>query len=367
MTALRDALLAVPVPGEENAGRRAHAVLAAAHAEHWPGRPSRRRHRAAPLALIAAALTATAAIAAAVPGSPVRRWLASVVDPGPAQPLERLPAGGRLLVVERGTARLVDADGTRHDLGRFADATWSPHGLFVAGVAGDRLVAVAPDGAVHWSTSAGVPAADPRWGPDGYRVAYRAGPGLRVVAGDGSGDHLVAARVAPVAPAWRPDTSHVLAYATATGVRLVSADAAVPVGRRVAGLPRHARWIGWAGHRLVAASSRRVATTNAAWTAPRGTSIAAAAVAPDTRTVAVLLRRRALSRVALLGTQALRARRTVATVAAPLRDLVWAPDGRWLASAPAHGTRWLLLPLDQRRHAHALRGAARPRDWCCAP
>jgi hypothetical protein len=376
VTPLGDRLLTVPIPEEAAATARAQAALTDAFAEHVtfrgdiPRNVARsRRRRATPLVAMAAALTAGAALAA-VPGTVVHRWITSIVDPGPAQPLERLPTDGRLLAVDRGAARLIAADGRTTTLGRFVDVTWSPHGLFVAGVQGDRLTAMEPDGDVRWSTSAGRPVADPRWGPDGYRVAYRSGTGLRVVAGDGSADHLVALRVAPVPPAWRPDATHALAYATARGVRVVEADAALPIGRRVRGLPRHATWVGWAGPRLLLAADRHhVAGSRggATWSAPRGARIVTAAVAPDARTVAVLLRRRGLARIVLLGTSALRARRTLATVAAPLRGMAFSPDGRWIAASPLRRARWLMLPLARGAKPRALRGMVAPRDWCCAP
>jgi dipeptidyl aminopeptidase/acylaminoacyl peptidase len=363
MTALGDVLAGVAVPDAENARRRSAAVLDAAFAAR-PPRPARRRV-APPLAVLAAVLTATAAaLAASGQGGELGRWVSELVDPGPARTLARLPAAGRLLVVEHGEAALVSADGSRVTLGRFADATWSPHGMFIAGASGTRLVAVDPEGAERWSVTAPATVRDPRWGPDGFRVAYRAGASLRVVAGDGSGDRLVAGRAAPLAPAWRPDASHVLAYAGPRGVVVAQADG----GRRrlAAALPRQPRWLGWAGGQLLAARPHALVAAHRTWTAPRGAVVVTAAVAPDLRSIAVLLRRGTLSRIVVLGAARLRVRRSVATVAGALRDVTWSPDGRWLAVS-GDAPRWLLVPLAAGAHPHAIRGTAHPRAWCCGP
>ena len=43
------------------------------------------------------------------------------------------------------------ADGSIRHMGAWQQASWSPHGLFVAVSSGDRLAAVDPRGNVRWS------------------------------------------------------------------------------------------------------------------------------------------------------------------------------------------------------------------------
>ena len=52
-------------------------------------------------------------------------------------------------------------------LGNYTDATWSPHGLFVAVTHGRQLSAIAPDGTPHWSLAQRQRVSDPRWSPSG--------------------------------------------------------------------------------------------------------------------------------------------------------------------------------------------------------
>jgi hypothetical protein len=376
MRDLRTRLRTLPVPDEDAARERTGRALAGAYAQR---RPARSRRRLTPLAATLAALSLTAAaLAATGQGGAVTRWLGDLVDPPPpAQRLDRLPAPGRLLAVSAEGAWVIDADGDRHALGDFADVTWSPRGLFVAGIRGSALSAVDPAGELRWTLTATAPVRDPRWGPDGFRIAYRSGVSLRVVAGDGSGDHLVAERVAPLAAAWRPDASHALAYVTASGrLRLANVDRGTAT-TLAAGL-RAARWIGWSAGGLLAATPRRLVAAQrpaSLWRAPAGAAIATAAVSPAGDRVAVLLRGSGHSRLLLVDARTLRAGRTLTTFAGGARALTWSPDGRWLAAAqPARG-RWLLVPLARGLRPRALTGlsatlggpAARalPRGWCC--
>jgi hypothetical protein len=337
---------------------------------------------------MALSLTA-AALAATGQGGAVTRWIAELVDAPRARILERLPVPGRLLTVGSGAAALIDADGDRHGLGRFDDATWSPHGLYVAGAHGRQLSALDLHGGVRWTLSAPARVSHPRWGPDGYRIAYRAGRSLRVVAGDGSGDRLVAAATAAAAPAWRPDSSHALAYVSRTGGLFV-AGADDGTRRRIGTAPRRTTWIGWSGRRrLLAAgptaivaysasprdhSGRASAANNPAatgtarlhdWRPPDGTAIAAATVAPGAHRVAVLLRSDRLSRLLLLDARTLRPERSLLTFRGTAAGLTWSPDGRWVGTVrPALG-QWLLIPLTPAARPRALRGAGSPRGWCC--
>jgi hypothetical protein len=249
---LSQLFLTIPVPDELEAQRRAWKVVRAAHAEREPVR--RHNWRLAPA--VAFALLTAAIVAAAVPS--VRGWIGQRVDgdepPRPA--LVRLPAPGRLLVVSGQGAWVVRADGSKRRLGDYAQASWSPRGLYVAVAEGRRLAAVEPgDGSVRWSLSRARPIRDPRWsgGGEDTRIAYRSGDRLRVVAGDGAPDRLVARRVAAVAPAWKPGNRHVLAYARADGsVHVVDVDTARDLWNTRTGPP--VRQLLWSGDSLLVLS-----------------------------------------------------------------------------------------------------------------
>jgi hypothetical protein len=308
-------------------------------------------------ALGALTLTATAAaLAASGQGGAVTRWIADLVEPPEVARDAPLRADGRMLALTGGRAVLVDRAGRQIELGRFADATWSPHGMFVAGVQGAQLTAVDPRGNVRWTLTSAARVANPRWSPDGYRIAYRSGVSLRVVAGDGSGDRMIARHSAPVAAAWQPGTSHLLAYATPAGrVRTVGADSGdIDPLATVAGV----RWLGW-GQRLLAATLRTVQAPGhpARWRAPA--PITSLALGPAGRRLAVALRRGRLARVVVLDARTLRPRRTLLTARGPLTDLVWAPGGRTLAAARPGG--WLTISLDGRARARST--ALRPLAW----
>lgn len=223
---LRNRLFADALPGEVEAGQRSWDVIRAAYATRervpWIERHSR--------AVLALAVIAVLAVAAVTPPGralveSVREQVAGQETAEPA--LVRLPTRGRLLVVSRSGAWVVQQDGSKRLLGHYADASWSPRGLFIVATQGRRLVALEPaSGDVRWSLSRSEPLADPRWSGGGLdtRIAYRAGDELHVVAGDGSPDFVLAQGVAALAAAWRPD-SHVLAYADPDGrVRVFDVD-----------------------------------------------------------------------------------------------------------------------------------------------
>src|SRR5206468_5219309 len=78
--------------------------------------------------------------------------------------LVRLPAPGRLLVQTPRGAWVVQRDGSRRLLGRYRDASWSPHGKFVAGVLPSRtLVALEPNGTVRREKAQQQRLAPPGW------------------------------------------------------------------------------------------------------------------------------------------------------------------------------------------------------------
>jgi len=197
-------------PGEREAHDRAWDVVRAAYETRdpviWP-----RRH-ARPLAAVGL-VTAVVAAALSPPGRSVIHSLRKAVGVQNAQTeLFSLPAPGRLLVTGAGGTWVVRSDGSRRRVGAYRDATWSPHGLFIAATRPNELVALDPQGRVHW-TLARRSARFPAWigTRTDTRIAYLSGGHLRVVAGDGTSDQAIASAAA-VAPAWRPGAGRVVAY-----------------------------------------------------------------------------------------------------------------------------------------------------------
>ncbi len=247
-----------PAPGEEEAGARAWSVVRAAHVERarvpWIERHSR-------LVIVLAALAAVAVAAVTPPGRAVVDTVRNSVaeEPPPENAFDRIPGGGRLLVLSASGPWVVHEDGSKRLLGHYGDAAWSPRGLFVVATQEGRLVTLDSDsGDVRWSLSRSERVADPRWSGGGLdtRIAYRAGSSLHVVAGDGAPDSVLADDVPPVAPAWRLG-SHVLGYAGRDGrIHVVDVDSSRELWRtpRVEGV----REILFDGKRVLAVTAREI-------------------------------------------------------------------------------------------------------------
>jgi hypothetical protein len=177
-------------PDEHGAEERAWQVVRAAYEQRepvsWP-----RRHWQPVVAV--AVIAAVVAAALSPPGRSVVHSLRKAVGVQQAeQGLFSLPAPGRLLVTSREGAWLVHADGSKRLLGRYRDASFSPHGLFVAGTRANQLVALDPEGNVRWTLARPSPRL-PIWTGTrtNTRITYLSRGQLRMVAGDGSGDHLL--------------------------------------------------------------------------------------------------------------------------------------------------------------------------------
>lgn len=393
---LRALLRDEPIPGATEAERRGRVLLERAYAERRPaGRPVLPR-----LAVALAAAALLAALLLSPAGAAVRDWIGDVFTVGVrnAQPaLTDVPGGGRLLVQSSRGPWVVQPDGSRRLLGRYENASWSPHGLFVATVSGHTLSAVEPDGTPHWSVSAAGRVGDPRWSPSGFRIAYRAGRSLHVVRADGRGDRLLGP-AAPIAPAWFPLGTHVLAYVDAARrLRLVETDtertlASITASAGITALDwsadgrallegsPHGLWLRPL-HLDKLAASIRLGNARPV-SLPDGALVRAAAFAPRQHTVAVLVERRGRSSPrseALLIDADGGPRRRLFAVSGRLSQLAWSPDGRRLLLAWPAANQWLFVPTSGRGHLQAvgnissvfspgLRGPApfpRVEGWCC--
>jgi hypothetical protein len=194
-----------PLNGEAEARERSWRVVQAAYAERIasPHPVVSARRLAVALAAIGAVLALVLTPAGAKVVSAVKD--ATGIGEKNAKPaLTSLPAPGSLVVESPLGPWVVHEDGSKRLLGDYRQATWSPHGLYLAVASGHELAAVTPEGDLHWTIDSRTRIRDPRWSPSGVRVAYRSGDALRLAAGDGTADDQLASSVAPVAPAWRP-------------------------------------------------------------------------------------------------------------------------------------------------------------------
>jgi hypothetical protein len=386
--ALRDAFDQVRVPDEGGAEDRAWRVVAAAGASGVERPTLRRRHRwrAAQVALVAALI----ALVVSPAGASVRHWVADRIEPGApnAVPvLSSLPGDGSLLVDSARGPWIVHPDGSKRLLGDYAEASWSPHGLFAVVTHGHELAAVEPDGTPRWTLTRPGHVKLARWnGPDGFRIAYLEFHELRVVDGEGGDDRQIARGVEPIAPAWRPGPAHELAFATGRGaVVVVGADS----GRKVFGRPReHAvsRVISmqWSGARLLVTRLDQVQLLGPTgrplwtWTPPPGEHVRAATVRPRGDQVAIVSGDRRASRVSLVAPG--HHSRVLFTGPGRFDAPRWSPDGRWLLLPWPSADQWLFLqPAAGGAKLHAVANLARqfsPGDpaaarfpsvvgWCC--
>jgi hypothetical protein len=397
---LRQLMRAEPMPGAGEAKERGLVLIEQAYAER---RLARRRAVLPRLAIALAAAALIAALLLSPAGAAVRDWVDDVFTAGVehAEPaLTDIPGGGELLVQSPRGPWVVHPDGSRRLLGGYEEATWSPHGLFVAAASGRTLSAIEPGGRPHWSISAPGRVSQPRWSPSGFRIAYRAGRSLRVERADGTAGTLVAPASAAVAPAWYPLGAHLLAYVDAKR-RLVVAEAdtggtvsVTPASPGVSGLD----WSSDGGELLEIARRgiwlRDVGVGKLAGPATLGAAhrvelqatavVRAAAFDPRGRTFAVLLERPSAagprSEVLLVDPAGGPPRRLFA-VSGRLTELAWSPDGHRLLLAWPAADQWLFVPVERRARLRAIgnvssvfspghRGEVsfpQIEGWCCSP
>jgi hypothetical protein len=382
---VRGALLAVPVPDELEAQRRAWAVVREAYATR---EPVPRRDRRLRLLAAVAVLGVLVAAALSPPGRAVGGWIRDrIAGEENAEPaLFRLPAAGRLLVVSEQGPWIVRPDGSKRLLGSYEDASFSPNALFVVVTDGRRVLALEPNGDPRWSLSRPTPVSDARWAPTpGFRVAYREGDELRVVVGNGTGDRLLVGGVAAVAPAWLPvEGRTVLAYAGTNGrVHVVEADSGEELWSADPGAePKQLAWSSDGGALLVVTAGgrhpvyRQDGRLLRMVQTPRGWDVLDAAFAPGTRQVAYSAFEAEEDRSAVfLGSERLQ------SVEGRLEDIVFSPNGKWLLTGWPEADQLLFLRLpgvsrivavsDVRREFDpgSVGATTFPRvaEWCCAP
>jgi len=338
----RRALARFRAPDECAAEDRAWTVVREAYRESAPAVQSRSPRR------LAFAFVVTLAIGAVVlspAGATVGRLITRALGIRNASPaLSSLPAPGRLLVSARSGTWTVAADGALRRLGAWPDASWSPHGRFVAVALGSELAAIDPRGATQWAlTRPGV--SDPRWSPpSGYRVAYLSAGSVRVVAGDGTGDHLVAAHAASVAPAWRPGGGYQLAYLSSGGTLVVrdGDTGRISWSRKGAIGVASLEWSADGRYLLaLAPTAARVFTAAGAIVADVPLADALdGALSPDGRTLALVLGG-TTDAVVLVDPFVRDAGPRRVLVGAGLGQLVWSPDGRWLLVSWPTADQWV--------------------------
>lgn len=370
---MRVDLQRVPIPAGDEAELRAWAVVSRAFAEQ-PLRPMP-RHRGRLLLVAAAAAVAAALVAVAVSpaGSELVHSVREAVGLKKAAPaLTALPAPGRLLVSSAEGPWIVGPDGSKRLLGRYVQASWSPHGLYVAVTQKTELLAVDPHGTVRWSVARSSKLSLPRWAPDGYRIAYLEGSSLRIVNGDGTGDRAFTGDVASVAPAWRPSTTHehVLAFATASrDLELYAVDSNQRVARdRLPASPRELLW-SKDGTRLVALSAREISVFNRNGRALGSIKLArdavAAAFVPGSHRLAVILTGARSNAVSFDVDRRSAPPQEIFTGAGRFGSLAYSPDGHWLLLTWPTANQWLFIRSQNQRIAavSAIASQFSPGSW----
>jgi hypothetical protein len=423
------ALWDIGIPELPEAEERGRQIVAAAFAERNSGGAESRRSELwgamtpttsegrsrrpfSRLALGLSLATLLAVLLLSPAGAAVRGWVDDAFTasaPRPEPTLARIPGGGHLLIQTGIGPLVVQPDGSRHLLGDYEGASWSPHGLFVAAVKGRTLSALEPDGTPRWSVTASERVAVPRWSPSGERIAYRSGFDLRVIAGDGSEDRLLAgsiaagtppdARISPayVPPAWSPTGDNALAYVTGAGrLRILDSE----TGAVLAGAPALGRivWMDWgdSGKKILEASpgTLRLRSVRRAGHPPRPglgvahrlplpprASVNDAALAPQDPVVAASIthwRKHGTYSEVVVFRPGQRPR-TLISVPGSLGQVEWSPDGKRLLIAWPGANQWLFLPLGRGKGraianiSSAISPDGRPHSfpriegWCCPP
>jgi hypothetical protein len=328
-------------PGEQEAGDRTWDVIREAFDERIP-LPRRRDRRPLVLVAIGAAILAAAL---SPPGLAVWGSLRDAVQN--EDHLLSLPAPGRILVNAQSGAWIVQRDGSKRFLSGYANAAWSPHGLYLAAARENQLVAMEPNGNVHWKLARPRPVGGPQWSYDGYRIAYLSGRELRVVNGDGTGDRLIAPNAGGTqlaAFAWRPGT-HELAYNIGRDrLVLLDVDARRPVWRRRALGLEQLLWSDDGKRLLVASGPPHIVDESGHTVAafPRR-AVLPAAFLRNSHAIALVSAQNGISTISIYSGPRYRRRRIVFSGAGLFGGIAWSPDGRWLLIDWRTADQWLFI------------------------
>lgn len=369
----------VVIPDETGAEERAWRVVQVAYAEREPSKPGAQRGRLLVGVATACVMAALVAIGVSPAGSALLHSIRREIGLTHAAPaLTRLPAPGALLVISKAGPWLVQPDGSKRLLGPYAEASLSPHGLYVAVTRRHELLAVDPKGTVHWSLARKGNIRLPRWAPDGYRIAYLDGSSLRIVAGDGTGDHALAQDAVQVPAAWRPSASHehVVTYVTRAHVLvLMDADTEHILARHRLRGPAQLAW-STDGQRLAAVTPRAIVVFSHNG-APLATiqlrrHSGAIAFVPETHRLSVVLGGARSDAVTYDLDRPGHKPHEVFSGSGRFSTLTWSPNGRWLLIAWPTANQWLFVAHDGRATAVAdiaaqfdTGQAPAPTGWCC--
>ena len=363
----------IEIPGEHEARERTWQLVSVAFGERTPAarRPAR---RLAP-ALAVVVLGAIVAAAFSSPGRAVFHAIRKTVGVEKARPaLFSLPTGGRLLVTSTAGVWVVEADGSKRLLGRYDEASWSPHGRLrrrdtakcpvrADPVRGGAVVARPTrcafptlDGNGHGHTDR-LPDDQPaprrrrrrqrrrrrrrhrRWplrcSPSRAGLATRHEARARIrqherprICGSTSTPGRTSGPSGPFAP--HPSPGH----ADSSGRVTVRGCCSSPPTRSRSSAPAAAAPLDIRSERVVAAAFR-----------------------PGTHDVAVVRRPGEVSQV-LLGAKIL------FSTAGELRGLTWSPDGRWLLVGLPEADQWVFVRADgrqDRRRLERIRTIPNPR------
>lgn len=355
---------------------RAWEVVRRAYEERPPAR--RRRGSRVLVAGVVGAAAIVAGAALSPPGRAVFHSVQRAVGIEHAEPaLFSLPAQGRLLVVSAndGGVWLVRANGFMRKLGPYADAEWSPHGLYVVATEGNALVALDPDGGVRWQLTRRGPSL-PRWEgtTTDTRIAYFTASGLRVVAGDGTDDHLLDRYATRVPVAWDPARLHTLAYAVRGAIVLRAADGKLRWRTPLSRAPSSLEWSS-DGRYLAITTPSRVVVLDARGRVYRtvsmlGSLLRQAAFRPGTHVLAVVVRTPQRSEVRLVDVDRPGHARLLFAGPGTFGDVAWSPVGGWLLVNWPAANQWVFLNGKRVRAVanirqqlgHPLKLSGR---WCC--
>jgi hypothetical protein len=360
-----------PAPGEHEAAERSWDVVRTAFEERIPLPRSRDRR---PL-LIAALAAAVVAAALSPPGQAVWGSLRDAVRN--EDQLQSLPAAGRILVNAQGGAWVVQRDGSKRFLAGYNFAAWSPHGLYLAAARENQLVALEPNGKVHWKLARAAQIGAPQWSYEGFRIAYPAGRALRVVNGDGTGDRLVSPDAGVAAMAWRPGT-HELAYNNGRRqLVLLDVDRKRVLWRRNTQDLEQLQWSEDGRRLLVADRHARILDAAGRTLAlfPAGRSVVPAAFLRRSHAVALVSVTDRVSTVAIYSGERYEHRRVAFSGSGIFAGLAWSPDGRWLLIDWRTADQWLFIRSPAVRRI-AVRNIGNTFDsgpehyatlggWCC--